>query len=262
MFDFSKEIKPDIDTYYNMGSLQLPIHVYLPKGFDKNKKYKTVVAIHGGGWESMLETPTQWDGGWMRHCARYYAALGFVGIVFSYRSIKLSEDTDVSELIADCNDALGYIKKNFAFVDTDNVIFAGDSAGGHLVLSLAMGLTLDKKAEITPRLVIAYNPVTDCTAERWKYCGQTEESAKAASPMDNVKKIDASILLMHGLSDTVVKIDDSRRFYEKMLHAGNDIEMIERPNEEHAFILYGYTATPESVAADYKITEEYIMRKL
>ena len=260
MLDFNKEIKPDIATYYNDGELRLPIHLYLPKGFDKNKKYKAVVAIHGGSWEAIKETPDEWDGGWMRHTARYYADKGLVGIVFSYRCITL-DGVYIPEIISDCNYALKFIKENYPFIDLDNVIFMGDSAGGQLCLALAMGLTLKDEPYIKPKMVVAYNPVTDCALDKWMHCSRTEEDAKAVSPIYNIKKLSMPVLVMHGTKDIYVDINDSRTFVKKMQDSGCDIELIEREGENHAFILYGFWAPPEEVIEDYRVTEEHLLKK-
>ena len=262
MFNFDTETKPNINTFYKDIGIKLPIQVYLPENFSEDKKYKAVIAIHGGAWAAFKETPDSWDGGTMRHMAMYFRDKGLVGIVFSYRDIKFNETTDISDLIEDCNDALKFIKENYKFIDFENIVFSGDSAGGHLALSLAMDLTLKEGVAISPKAVLAYNPVTKCNCKLWGFCGIDEKHRKDASPIDNVKKIKPSILLMHGLSDTVVTIDDSREFYSKMKALENDIEMIERENEKHAFIIYGYTAPPENVKEDYRISEEYLLKKI
>ena len=261
MLDFNKEIKPDIATYYDHGEPRLPIHLYLPKGFDKNKKYKAVIAIHGGSWEAINETPDEWDGGWMRHIARYYADKGLVGIVFSYRCITI-DNVYLPDLISDCKNALKFIRENYHFIDFDNVIFMGDSAGGHLCLSLAMNLSLKDELAIVPKMVVAYNPVTDCTIEKWLHCSKTEEDARRVSPLYNAKKLHMPVLLMHGTADIYVDINDSREFVKKMKDTGCDIELIEREGENHAFILYGFWAPSEEVIEDYCVTEEYLLKKI
>ena len=80
----------------------------------------------------------KWNGSWMANTARYYAKKGYIGIAFSYRDIDLQSDTDVGDLIEDCYDAIEYIKNNYTFVDDKNVIYMGDSAGGHQALCLTM----------------------------------------------------------------------------------------------------------------------------
>ena len=251
--DVLKKKKADIDVYYKMvDSLNLPLQVFLPEGFDETKQYKTVIAIHGGAWHSLKETPSDWDGGWMGNTAKYYAKKGYVGIVFTYRDIDLG---DVGDILNDCYDAIAYIKTNFSFVDDENAVFMGDSAGGHLALCLAMHLPEGSAPAIQPKKVAAYNPVTDCVSEKWSYCAK--DSIKY-SPMHHAQYIDADILVMHGTNDTVVSIEDSRLFTEKMKNAGNRISMVEVPEATHAFILFGFQSEEQDVLAALDITDEYL----
>ena len=247
--------KADICVYYKtVGKLQLPLQVFLPDNFDKSKKYKTIVAIHGGGWSSLKETPVDWNGGWMANNARYYAQKGYVGIVFSYRDLKFESNCDVGDLLCDCYDAMQYIANHFSFVDRENVLLMGDSAGGHLALCLCMCLPYGKKPPIEVTGIAAYNPVTDCVCEKWSNCAH--DSIKY-SPQHNIKRIDAKILVMHGTADTTVSIEDSRLFTNKMKQAGNNISMIEIPDAEHAFILFGYMAEEKEVIRALELTDEY-----
>ena len=245
--------KADIDVFYKtVGDLKLPLQVFLPDDFNEKNKYKTVIAIHGGGWESLKETPVNWNGGWMANNAKYYAQKGYVGIVFSYRDIKFLPNGDVGDILKDCRDAIAYIKENFAFVDNENTLFMGDSAGGHLALCLTMCLPDGEEPAIKPNKVAAYNPVTDCVTDKWSYCA---DDAIKYSPVHNMKHIDAEFLVMHGTADKVVNIEDSRIFTDKMKAVKNRISMIEIPDAKHAFILFGFTAEENDVLKALELTD-------
>ncbi len=247
--------KADINVFYKtVDHLSLPLQVFLPDKFDKTKKYKTVIAIHGGGWNSLKETPVDWDGGWMANDVKYYVQKGYVGIVFSYRDLKFGVDSDVGDLVKDCKDAMQYIATNFSFIDHENILLMGDSAGGHLALCLVMGLPDGEKPAIMPNKIVAYNPVTDCVCDKWRYCA---DDSIRYSPMHNTKCIDADFLVMHGTEDTLVSIEDSRLFTEKMKSAGNKISMIEIPGARHAFILFGYESEEQDVLKALSITDEF-----
>ena len=108
---------PDITVFYkSVGEIRLPLHVYLPEGFDAKRSYPTVVVIHGGGWHAVSTPMDAWDGGHMRGNAKYFAARGYVAVAFSYRDVSLP-DTDVSDLVSDCADALAYIAESLPFID-------------------------------------------------------------------------------------------------------------------------------------------------
>ena len=259
LYNSKNDIKPDINTTYkSVSGVQLPISVYLPENFDETKKYPTAIVIHGGGWYAVNPESPAWTGGVMRHNAIYYKNQGFIGITFSYRSINLSLDTEASDLISDCFDALNYIKNNFDFIDENKVIFMGDSAGGHLALSLIMNLCTPTDLSINPQLAVICNPVSDCVCEKWSYCAKSEASRAAVSPLHNIKRVKPKILLIHGTSDGCVDINDTRKFYEAMEAEGNDIELIELLERKHAFIVYGYRDSDEQVSEVHELIDTYI----
>ena len=246
--------KADISVFYKkIGELELPLQVFLPENFESTKTYPAVIAIHGGGWESLRKTPVEWDGGWMANNVKYYADKGYVGIVFSYRDLRFQKDGDVGNIIEDCYDALAYVAKSFSYVDSDNVLLMGDSAGGHLALCLAMGLADGKELPLNVSKIAAYNPVTDCS-DKWSYCAK---DPLKYSPVHHAKKVDLDILVMHGTADSVVNIEESRIFTKKMKEQGNQISMTEIPGADHAFILFGYTAKEEDVVKALELTDEY-----
>ena len=120
----------------------------------------------------------------------------------------------------------------------------------------------NNKQYIEPEIIIACNPVTDCLCNRWSYCADSVENRKKLSPMENIKKINSKILLLHGLEDTCVDIRDSRNFFNKMLSVGNDIVMEELPNAKHAFILFGYRDSDETVSKTHQIIDKYLVNKI
>ena len=259
-YNSKNEIQPDINVIYKkVYGIELPMSIYLPDKFDNTKKHPAVIAIHGGAWYAISHNSPKWDGGVMRHNAIYYAKRGFVSITLSYRSIDIKPETTVADLICDCNDALEYIKSNFDFIDTQHLILIGDSAGAHLALSLGMNLSLKGEEEyIEPEIIIACNPVTDCLCSRWSYCADSIENRKKLSPMENIKKVNSKILLLHGLEDKCIDISDSRNFFNKMYSVGNDIVMKEIPDAKHAFILFGYRDSDETVSNTHQIIDEYL----
>ena len=259
LYNSKNKIAPNINTTYkSVSGTNLPLSVYLPEGFDKAKKYSAVIAIHGGGWYAVSPESPEWTGGAMGHNAKYYQSKGFVGITFSYRSINFSPDTEVKDLIKDCFDALVYIKNNFDFIDFEKIVLMGDSAGGHLALSLIMGLTLHSDLPFYPQFAAICNPVTDCVCEKWSYSAKTDGARKEASPLYNAKCVLPKILLIHGTADTCVDINDTRSFFEKMKAAGSDVELIELDGRKHAFIVYRFRDSDEEIAAVHEMIDKYI----
>ena len=258
MYDSSNILKADISEYYYTNDIiKLPINIYLPNNFNSNKKYKTVIAIHGGSWHGIMCSPENWDGGMMAHTANYYVNMRYVGITFSYRDILFDKATSVKDLIADCRNAVRYIAEHYDFIDRDNIIFIGESAGGHLCLSLVMELD-GKNMPLIPKTVILYNPVTDCTVTRWQHLAPDREQLRMCSPIYNIKKLSCDLIAVHGTDDAIVPISDTRRFCDEMKKVGNRIDMLEIQDGVHSFALFNYKSTDEYICSIYEEVNRYL----
>lgn len=242
-----KSITPDIDSYYEIiDGIRIPVKIY------PNDSDVMVLAIHGGGWRAIKNDSDSWGGGWMNFQAQYYASKGFNSAAISYRSIDLNDETNVFDLIDDCKRALKFIREKCSF---KKLIVMGDSAGGHLAIELA----LDESMGVD--IVVAANPVVDCTCESWKYIAKTEEERKAASPLFNVKKLDTKFLFMHGYEDTVVDYRTVLELHNKMEEIGNDSEFIGIEGAKHAFILQNYISSDDEIMEYMGIIDDCLRKR-
>ncbi len=258
-FDKNLIKKPDEKIIYKkIGNLELPMNVYYPTDGLKEKN-PVVMCVHGGAWHTDVRENEVWDHSWMDMNAKYYAQNGFVGIAISYRDIDYTEETTVSDLIEDVFDAVRYIKGNLSYIDNEKLIAIGDSAGGHLVSCL--GVSVDDF--IRPKIVIACNPVLDCTREKWHYSEKTDEKRREASPLYNIVKGKTSdFLCMHGDCDTVVEIEDTYKFADEIAKSGSVCEMITEKGANHAFILFDYQSSDEKASEYMEQTMEFIRKYL
>lgn len=248
-----KAIKPQVDICYkSVSGTGMPIKIYNP---DAEKNLRTgVFAIHGGGWYAIKKDFNGlWNGGWMNFQAQYYADKGYAACAASYRSIDFDESTTVFDLIDDCRDGLRFFREN---ADFDKLIIIGDSAGAHLALELAYDE--ETKADI----IILANPVLDLTGEAWRYTAKNEKQLIKASPIYNIRPINTKILLLHGNMDTVVDIETTRRFAEKMQTNCPVCRFDEIYGAKHAFILSGYNSTDEQVFEYMKNIDAFIDKNI
>ena len=238
-----KDRKPDYNLIYKtVNGINLPIQVFLPDGDLHNRR--TVLCIHGGGWNSCaISDNSPWDGGWMGNNAKYFAEKGFIGIAISYRCLTLSDELNVGDLLDDCKDAIRYIREHFDFVNFDDIIYAGDSAGGYLVTML--GLSQDD--EIRPHTVISLNPVLEVPGDKWAYAFNNCNDIDSLVPKKVVGEKCAKFLFMHGTADEIVEIEYTEELHKKLLDFGHQSEFIKIPDAVHAFVLY-----------DYKYPDEYV----
>ncbi len=246
MTDF-KSRKADISLIYKTVSrLELPLKVFLPDT-DVHKAGCTVF-IHGGSWLDAICENGEWNGGWLADSARYFAAHGFVGIVISYRSLKISDSLNIDGLLGDCQAAVRFIMAHFGFADIGKTVYIGESAGGYLVARLALG-----EYELRPAAAVMINPVLGSFDAKWSY------AFKGCSPriteMAETSGKCPEMLFLHGDADTITDIGYTRDFCDRLTHAGKSCELWEIPGAQHAFALYGYRSPDEFVT---QITDRII----
>lgn len=236
--------KADIELVYKTANdLELPIQVFLPQGDIHNAR--AVLFIHGGGWNDAIKDNSPWNGGWMGNNARYFAGKGFIGIAISYRSLAVSEELNVGDILGDCIDAIKFIKHHLKFVNFGNIVYVGDSAGGYLVTTL--GLSQDD--EIRPYAVVALNPVLGSLDGKWKYGFNNCDNIGELTPKNIIGDKCAKFLFIHGTNDTTVEIEHTEELDELLRKVGHQSKLIKIPEAQHAFILYDYKY-PDSYVSD------------
>ena len=243
-------IKPSQSCIYKMvGNTGLPMNLYLPEKQSRLCSDFFFVMIHGGAWQAVHASDPVWKGSFLDAQARYYTALGFPTASISYRSIDFSPDTKMEDLVTDCRDALIFLKKRFGF---RRFILLGESAGAHLALML----TLQRSHDIYA--VIAVNPVTDLTIERWHFTAPDQDTRYRFSPLYQICPTQTKIFCLHGDADQVVDYHLSENFCEKMTALGNLCDFHLVPGAAHAFLLMGYRSTPEEVLSYMELIDAWL----
>lgn len=254
-YDKNNNIQPDIkDIYRTVNSLELPVYIFNPKVQNDKNKY-IVICIHGGGWTTGIKADSEWNGGDMIHQAKIFSQLGFFGVAISYRNIT-NPDTDITDLINDCKQAVYYIK-NKLNVDNKHIILLGDSAGAHLATCL--GISNDDS--VRPEIVIACNPVLDCV-NKFSYASNNEEIRRQVSPLFTEIKKSSKFLFIHGDKDTTTPIENTIAMNERLKNLGFNSELIVLKDVMHAFILYNYRSTDEDVEKYMEIIIEFLNKQL
>ncbi len=231
--------------YKARDGLDIPAYLTLPPG-KTPKNLPTIIMPHGG--------PMARD--WMRFdwMAQFLANRGYAvlqpnfrgssgyGVMFEEAGygewgLKMQDDiTDgVQKLIAD------------GVADPKRICIVGASYGGYAALA---------GAALTPDLyacAAVWAPVTDLReflstrkedygANSWMISSWTRfigdryhDSSKldAASPAENAARIKCPVLLMHGVADTTVRIDQSEMMQSALEKAGKHVEFIKIDNETH-----------------------------
>lgn len=251
-------------VYKKINNTALKIYYAKPADAKAGKKYPAIIWIHGGGW----------TGGnadiFFAH-AKYFALRNAVGISIEYRLVTPNGNS-VKDCLEDCKSAIRYIRAHAAElnIDPNNIIVAGDSAGGHLAACLGIidgfnDATDNLSISAIPNAMILYNPCTDFTqlplgktvikhklsnfknADTAILKQEDIQLAEALSPMFHIHAKLPPTLVLHGLNDKVILPQQSIQFTDSMRKYGNSCELILLENTRHAFVVPNYTASEEVV---------------
>ena len=222
----------------------LEADVFLPPLEEKNRP--AVLFIHGGGW-------IEGDRSQLRGYGILLARLGFVCMCNSYR---LSNESIWPAQIQDVNCAIRYLRANATDLglDPDRIGVSGNSAGGHLSLMAAAtnydqifegeGGNNEVSSQIkavcaiypptTIRQLEMVNPLENAFLMLMGKEAKKEDYDKA-SPLNYVTEDYPPCMLIHGSTDSVVRLKDSTKFYEKLIEFNRPASLHIFSEEEHAF---------------------------
>ena len=226
------------------GGRSLEADIFLPPLEEKNRP--AVLFIHGGGW-------IEGDRSQLRGYGILLARLGFVCMCNSYR---LSNESIWPAQVQDVNCAIRYLRANATDLglDPNRIGVSGNSAGGHLSLMAAAtnydqifeGEGGSNKVSSEIKAVCAIYPPT--TIRQLEMLNPLEnaflmlmgkeakkEDFDKASPLNYVTEDYPPCMLIHGSADSVVRLKDSTKFYEKLIEFNRPASLHIFSEEEHAF---------------------------
>jgi len=226
------------------GGRSLKADIFLPPLEEKSRP--AVLFIHGGGW-------IEGDRSQLRGYGILLARLGFVCMCNSYR---LSNESIWPAQVQDVNCAIRYLRANATDLglDPNRIGVSGNSAGGHLSLMAAatnydqifegVGGSNEVSSEIkavcaiypptTIRQLEMLNPLENAFLMLMGKEAKKEDFDKA-SPLNYVTEDYPPCMLIHGSADSVVRLKDSTKFYEKLIEFNRPASLHIFSEEEHAF---------------------------
>ena len=223
--------------------------LYLPKQAQA-KLRSAVVFVHGGGWEGGDKK----DDSVM---AEALADNGFVVFNINYR--LLSAGGNFPADVVDVREAITFLadhSRNYG-IDRKKIACMGTSAGGHLALMAAYvpGQYICRASEAIDcppvRAVVSWSGPTDLNSLRGglidRYLANAgAEAYKKASPISFVSTA-VPTLLVHGDSDDLVPVSQSKRLYLALQSAHKDAEYLELKGEGHGFEAGGAMAFDKTI---------------
>jgi len=221
----------------------------------------TLLYIHGGGWVNGKKGNTTL-------APLPYLARGMNTVNIDYR---LAEDGLAPAAVEDCRCALRWVfqhAKEYGF-DTNKIVVAGESAGGHLALTTAMldasaGFDnecpeQDGDAPLKVAAVVSYSGPTDVADlldgphQRWfalEWFGSLPhrmDLARRLSPLNYVRPGLPPIILAHGDHDPHVPYEQALHLHEALDRAGDPNELITLPGPVHGWAVEKVSSVEEKV---------------
>ncbi len=234
------EVVRDLE-YAQPKGVSLKLDLYRPSA-KPSAPMPLVIWVHGGGWRN----------GTKANCpAAWLATKGYVVASLDFR---LLPDHPWPAQIEDPVAALRWLRKESAKYgyDAERSAAMGGSSGGHVV---ALWGTLTLPPEDKVKAVVDWYGPTDLLtmppnvlsekrtrAELAKANGalllggivmDQPEKAKAVSALHQVTKDDVPFLIMHGIADTSVPVDQSERLHAALKAAGVESTLKLLPGAGH-----------------------------
>ncbi|MHB1558752.1 MAG: alpha/beta hydrolase fold domain-containing protein [Isosphaeraceae bacterium] len=212
------------------------LNVYSPAGPPPPGGWPVIVAIHGGGWRRLNKT------GYGDRIASAFVPNGYVVVAPNYVLSAPGRPTWPSNL-EDVRAAVGWVRSNAAAlgINPGRVVAMGESAGGNLaeLLGTDPGPPGPGGVSTQVQAVIAFSAPADLPAlyaqSPWagraaaQFLGGTPRQVPlefaAASPIDHVAPGDPPMLLVHGLQDPLVPVDQSRSMANALRADGVPVQL-------------------------------------
>ena len=235
------------------GDMDLKLDIYRPPAGVTPKGMATI-HFHGGGFtggnkESLSER------------VKPYAALGYVAIAAQYR---LAGQAGYPALVHDAKAAIRWVRANAKSlgIDPQRIGVVGYSAGGYHALFTAG--TGDRpefegtggNAGISTKVAVclAYYPATNVNASMMP-AGSDAAARTAADSTTYIAAGYPPIAIFHGMKDTTIPIDSSKRLVQKFQDAGVPVEF-------HAFegVPHVFDSNPEFAVLAAQLADFFIDR--
>lgn len=225
-------------TFATYPEIDLELDLFLPEKQSK-KSIPCIVCIHGGGWRVHRRA-------WFNGHAAYFARNGMAAVSVDYRMFPAVKDP--STCVQDVKAAVRWIRANAKKygIDPDRIGAVGGSAGAHLSAMLATTAGVEAlegdggNAGVSSAIQAAVGYATpafdpDAPKSKKPKTWMTPETVPLVSPLVNVEKDSAPLLLIHGTADKTVPIRNSVVIEKAYRNAGAVVEYMVLQDKPHVF---------------------------
>jgi acetyl esterase len=215
-----------------VGPHRLAVDIYEPAATAAKTGRRAVLMVHGGGW-------VEGDRSELRDLARLAVSEGVVALSMDYRLTSQSgvhwpmPAEDVATVLAWMR-----THANELGIDPQRIALLGGSAGGHLVAWIARDPDPDNRPN---RLIVLWGPwdLVRLPEHAPEWVGPVVakllngQSARDASPLEHLVRGMPPTLIVHGVDDPIVSIDQSRRACAALRASDNICTLVELPHQGH-----------------------------
>lgn len=195
----------------------LEAHVFLPQ---TKPTHSAIGWFFAGGWK--YGTPLQF----YRECS-HYARKGMVAVTFDYR-IASKDSATVEDAIADCKDAIRWLRTHSAYFDIDpaHIALAGASAGGSMAALLGC-IDPDSPERLSrPNLLLLEYPTLQLS----------ENALRSEMP---------PMTMIMGTKDEFTPIEHTERYIKKVKELGNECKLYPFEGRHHPIFHYRKALTSD-----------------
>ncbi len=255
------------ETYKEVNGTALKLWIFQPEEkAAPDAKRPAIVFFFGGGWTG--GSPEQFE----RQC-RHFASRGMVAIAADYR-VASRQQVKAAACVADAKSCIRWVRRNAGRlgIDSQRIVAAGGSAGGHLAAATATLPGLDEAGEDTgvsavPDALVLFNPALVLAPfpglEQKGFESRTSAERfgcepEAISPIHHVREKLPPTLILHGRADTTVPFASAEAFAAEMKKAGNRCELVGYEGQPHGFFNAARFAETLAEADKFLVSLRYL----
>ncbi len=255
-------VTPSVVSFQSKDNITIHGQLFLPPGYQKDKKYPTLLFFHGGSRRQMLQG-FHYMGYYSKDYGmnQYYASKGYIVLAVNYRS-GIGYGMEFREALhyganggSEYNDvvAAGQWLQKRADVNIKRIGLWGGSYGGYLT---AMGLS--RNSDIFACGVDIHG-VHDWNQEMKNWVANYDPTTRAAfakialaaSPISSVDGWKSPVLFIHGDDDRNVPFEQTEMIAEKLRERKIYFEELVFPDDIHDFLLHKNWLKGYRAAADF-----------
>ena len=234
--------------YPSPGGMNLQGWILKPPDFDPNKKYPSILEIHGG--------PQLQYGNFFMHEFYYLAAKGYVVYFTNPRGGRGYGEAHTKAIwndwgSADYDDLMAWVDlvEQKPYIDKDRMGVTGGSYGGYMTVWI-IGHTHRFKAAVAQRVVSNWLSMWGSSDFNWNFQDEIADNKPPfehfekywqKSPMSTIGNARTPTLVIHNENDLRCPIEQGEQVFIALKYLGVETEMVRFPEEFHGLSRTGRT---------------------